>query len=131
MVRIAVSSLIALVAMTGFAAATNGHHYDCHSCQLTARSDKALSKKDGLACVKQLGNHITSFYKGSKDTTFTLRKHKALKIQTDQGEHDIVKGVNFHDLQFHPDSVGGFTIKNFECDNNLTGLAICSKCKKL
>ncbi|PWN23475.1 hypothetical protein BCV69DRAFT_295811 [Microstroma glucosiphilum] len=130
MVRIAAFSLIALVAMTGFAAAGSGHHYDCNKCQLTARSDKALTKKDGLKCVKQLAGHITDFYKGSSKTEYKLIKHKALKIQTDQGEHDIVKGVDFKDLQFHPDSVGGFTIRNFECENNLEGLAICSKCEK-
>lgn len=131
MVRIAAFSLIALVAMTGFASATNGHHYDCNKCQLTARSDKSLTKKEGLKCVKQLSAHITDFYKGSKGTSYKLGKHKALKIQTDQGEHDIVKGVDFHDLQFHPDSVGGFSVKDFECDGDLTGLAICSKCEKI
>jgi hypothetical protein len=127
----ALTILAAVVALTGFAAATNGHHYDCNDCQLISRATQEQKAKIALQCTRQLSEHITHFYKGGDDSSWDLSKKRLTRGMAPDGRHDVIKEATYHNLQFHPDAHGGFTIEDFKCANGNSGTAVCTACERI
>lgn len=132
MIRTGVFTILAAaIAVTGFASATNGHHYDCNDCQLISRATEHQPNKIALQCTRDLSEHITDFYKGGDDSSWDLSKKKLTRGMSPDGRYDVIKQVSFHNLQFHPDRNGGFTVDDYQCGNGNSGTAVCTKCEKI
>ncbi|PWN23474.1 hypothetical protein BCV69DRAFT_275014 [Microstroma glucosiphilum] len=123
--------LAAVISLTGFVSAGNGHHYDCSDCQLISRSTEYEKANIALQCTRQLSAHITKFYKGGDDSSWDLSKKPLTRGSAPDGRFDVIKEVTYHNLQFHPDSHGGFTIDDFKCANGNSGSAVCTACEKI